>query len=196
MFSQRSVNASPLVALLPGPLHTLHIACSAYLAARGVTAALSIEGDASAAEAAAEAAAGTDATAGSEYQPHPLHLLLTPGAGKGGAVCFLFYPSLGMIGVVGRGQKLERALQTLYPGDDGLRFPDKRCQLRAQLAAQRTAGAAGSAPGPAPTVSHILPARPYLWAQWLGGLGPGLGEGAGSVCPTQFVLDAICAAQQ
>lgn len=74
-----------------------------------------------------------------------------------------------------------KALSSLFPGDDGTKLPDQRCLLRAL--SLKPAGGVGVE---GDCLHSILPARPYMWAQWMGGLGPVLNRGGGRSSPPTF----------
>ena len=144
--------------LLPTPLFALWRGAAAYLEAwqpKGAT--LAVQGDAAAAQRPAEAAAAEAAELFSEHAlavvvsrgKRSFRLRLPPGARD----------DLGGGDAEGRRAEARRAL----PADDGGGRPDA---LRPPLPR-------GSPPGAPPAdVSQLLPARPFKWCQWLGGLGP------------------------
>ena len=122
-----------LAASLPAPLHTLYLACVAFVTAWKSKAAIEVkgsveEGRRAEAAAAAAAAASTSSAAPSSasapaapFEPHPLRLSLNvpkAGKGKGCTLEFLYYPALEMIGVVASPQTAVTALAKLYPDDE------------------------------------------------------------------------------
>ena len=82
------------------------------------------------------------------------------------------------------GDEAGQGAETGAQVDDGSRFPD----LRSSLASHRLAAAAGRAASEADAVASLLPARPYRWLQWLGGLGPLL---TSTPHPSQLVLERL-----
>ena len=82
------------------------------------------------------------------------------------------------------GDRAGQGAETGAEADDGRQFPD----LRSSLASHRLAAAAGRAASEADAVASLLPARPYRWLQWLGGLGPLL---TSTPHPSQLVLERL-----
>ena len=186
----------PLAPLLPSPLYTLALTAAAYLQAVEADATLSVTGDVEAAKALAKAD-------GDGLAPHPLQVLIS--ARNGAATLTVqYYGGLQLLAASATPPKADAALRRLHaqlpaepsaagapvaagapaPVDDGSQFPDLRSSLRWHKLAADDGRAAADAVG----VASLLPARPYQWLQWLGGLGPLL---TATPQPSQLVLEQV-----
>ena len=206
----------PLAPLLPSPLYTLAMTAAAYLRAFEADATLSILGDVEAAQALAKASEGGGAGAGGAAESglarHPLQVVISARRAAGTVtVTFAYFGGLQLLGAAATPAAADATLRRLYTQfpksardvaptpagdeagqgaetgaqvDDGSRFPD----LRSSLASHRLAAAAGRAASEADAVASLLPARPYRWLQWLGGLGPLL---TSTPHPSQLVLERL-----
>ncbi|GBF92823.1 hypothetical protein Rsub_05442 [Raphidocelis subcapitata] len=204
-----------LAAGLPLPLWVIYSQLAAGRDALGLPIAARIEGTQAAAEAAeaeaeAEAAAarqgggrgGSAAGADAIYRVHPLSTVVSlfsssqqqqqqqEEEGEQGAplleVHFCYYPAAGLVGArcVRGGAEAGALLSALFPGDTG---DGEGFELLAQLAG----------PGPYAFGSAAAPARPYRWAQDLGGaeLLPSLPPPAGEAARLG-ALEALAARQR
>lgn len=168
-----------LAPLLPTPLFALWRGAAAYLEAwqpKGAT--LAVQGDAAAAQRPAEA---TAAEAAGLFSEHALAVVVSRGKRS---FRFAYHPALEMISVAVTPKADAPKLAALFPADDGGGWPDARCVLRSL---------ARSPPGAPPAdVSQLLPARPFKWCQWLGGLGPVI-DGDRQPASFQHVMDSLLA---
>lgn len=109
----------------------------------------------------------------------------------GASLAFSYHAAPGVIGVsvIGVGAPRLDSLRALFADDDARGFPDERTLLRVASSSARPRDAAGgeSMPG----VEAMAPALPFRWAQWMGGVGPPLGDGR-EVKSTHAVLQALC----
>ncbi|KAL3893142.1 MAG: hypothetical protein SGPRY_014433, partial [Prymnesium sp.] len=166
--------AGKLTQILPAPLFTLWHAISSYIGAWDAKAAIHVVGDeAEAMRVNASASEGREGWGGTGLRPYPLNLDLSLRAGEV-VFSFIYYAQLRMLTVAAKPDPASKALSSLFPGDDGAKLPDQRCLLRAL--SLKPAGGVGVE---GDCLHSILPARPYMWAQWMGGLGPVLNRGGG-----------------
>jgi len=112
---------------------------------------------------------------------------------KAASLSFSFHPAIRAIGVTCDDRSRDESLRSLFSDDDARGLPDERCLLRALPAqapeaepARRQASSAFDQ-----GVEAMAPALPFRWAQWLGGLGPPLGDGR-EVHSIHAVMDALC----
>ena len=157
-------------------------------------------------------AGGAGGAAESGLARHPLQVVISARRAAGTVtVTFAYFGGLQLLGAAATPAAADATLRRLYTQfpksardvaptpagdeagqgaetgaqvDDGSRFPD----LRSSLASHRLAAAAGRAASEADAVASLLPARPYRWLQWLGGLGPLL---TSTPHPSQLVLERL-----
>ena len=167
---------------------------------------------AKASEGAGAGAGGAGGAAESGLARHPLQVVISARRAAGTVtVTFAYFGGLQLLGAAATPAAADATLRRLYTQfpksardvaptpagdeagqgaetgaqvDDGSRFPD----LRSSLASHRLAAAAGRAASEADAVASLLPARPYRWLQWLGGLGPLL---TSTPHPSQLVLERL-----
>jgi hypothetical protein len=170
---------------------------------------------AKASEGAGAGAGGAGGAAESGLARHPLQVVISARRAAGTAtVTFAYFGGLQLLGAAATPAAADATLRRLYTqlpksardvaptpptpagdragqgaetgaeADDGSQFPD----LRSSLASHRLAAAAGRAASEADAVASLLPARPYRWLQWLGGLGPLL---TSTPHPSQLVLERL-----
>lgn len=119
--------------------------------------------------------------------PHARRVTLS-GAGRGArTLTFSYFSRLNLIGVTASPPAAAASLRSLLPDDDGSAFPDERALLRALGEKAEKSAPADRADA---ALHSLLPAVPYRWAQWLGGIGPSLAH-AERVRPFQLTMEAL-----